>query len=263
MQHRRFRIWPALLVFGVLIALVTVAPVAVGASGLDVSFGTATGGGRTIVVSGNGFAPGERVTITGFANDSSIVNFPDAATNPIGAFDMTIVYNPSVFRLKAVGQLTGITAFADVGTVFGTPPGFVPPIPRINPCALFDTFYYYTSCPGVYNGYYNGYYPGYTFAPGGVPIVGGVPVTTAPAVGSGTATVGTPVTITATGFAANETVSATATGPDGKATQIGSAPASGDGTVSITITFPSAGNWQVAAHGQTSQKDVINRYTVS
>ena len=39
MQQRRFRIWPALLIFGVLLTLATVAPVAVGATALSVSFG--------------------------------------------------------------------------------------------------------------------------------------------------------------------------------------------------------------------------------
>lgn len=269
MQYGRFRIWPALIVFGVLLALVTVAPVAVGASGLDVSFGTSASGQKTIVVSGNGFAPGERVTITGFANDNSTVTFPVATANAIGAFDMTENFNPSVFRLKAVGQLTGITAFADVGPVAGTPPGFVPPYPHLGPCAIFDTGFFYNSCPGAsgflpgFSGFPYGfgfpYGPGYGLVPGVVPVPAPAPAA-APA---SSATVGTPVTITATGFTPNETVSAWATGPDGNVTQIGSAPASADGTVTITIAFPAAGNWQVTTHGQTSGKEVVNRYTVS
>jgi hypothetical protein len=260
MQQRRFRIWPALLVFGVLLTLVTVAPLSVGATDLNISFGAGASGGRTLTLSGNGFAPGERVTITGFANDGSNVNYPDATTNQIGAFDTTVAYNPSVYRVQAVGQLTGITAFADVGPASGTPPGFVPPFPRVNPCDLFDTRYYYAACPGA--SYYPGLYVGAPFAPGGAPIYGVAPAPPPPA-SSAAATVGTPVTVTATGFAPNETVSAWATGPDGTVTQIGSTPASADGTVTITITFPSAGNWQVTAHGQTSQKEVINRYTAS
>jgi hypothetical protein len=264
MQQRRFRIWPALLIFGVLLTLATIAPVTVGATALSVSFGAATGGGSTLVVNGNGFGPGERVTITGLANGNSTVNFPDTTANPIGAFNVTFPANSSVYRLVAVGQMTGITAIADTGPAVGTPPGFVPPIPHTNPCDVFDTPFYYAGCPGA--SYYPGLYTGYPFAPGGVPIYSGTPAPApapAPAATGTAATVGTPVAVTATGFTPNETVSAWVTGPDGNVTQIGSAPAAADGTVTITITFPSAGTWQVTAHGQTSQKEVVNRYTAA
>jgi len=36
-----------------------------------------------------------------------------------------------------------------------------------------------------------------------------------------------------------------------------------DGTVTISLTFPAAGNWQITAHGQSSNKDFVTRYTVS
>ena len=45
--------------------------------------------------------------------------------------------------------------------------------------------------------------------------------------------------------------------------QVGSAQAAADGTVTISLTFPAAGKWQITAHGQTSGKDVVTYYTVS
>jgi len=272
MQQRRIRIWPALLVFGALIALVTIAPTAVGATSLNLQFTTA-GGQRALDLSGSGFGPGEKITMTGLKNDNSIVNYPDAIGNPIGAFEVFIPYDPNVFRIKASGQLTGITTLVDVGPVAGTPPGFVPPYPRLDACYYFDTGFYWNSCPGasLSGGYVSvpGYVygPGYTLVPGaGVPAPAPVPAPVpvpAPAPSGTAATVGTAVTITAVGFTPNETVSAWITAPDTSVTQIGTAPASADGTVSISVTFPSAGTWQVTAHGQTSGKDVINRYAVT
>ncbi len=268
MLRQRLRVWPALLVFGVLLALVTVVPQAVGASGLQVQFSNANGQ-KTLMLVGNGFGPGEKVTISGFTTDNQNAYFPDVTADAIGGFTAQVSYQPSVFRVKASGQLTGITALADVGATAGTPPGFVPSYPRLGPCAYFDTGYYYNSCPGAGyfgSGFVNG--PGYVYGPGivtnpaPVPAPAPAPVP-APAPGTGTATVGQAVTFTLGGFTTNETVSASVTAPDASVAQIGSAQAAADGTVTIQITFPAAGAWQVVAHGQTSGKDVVTRYTVS
>lgn len=262
MHHRRFRIWPALIGLGILLALGTVAPVAVGASDINVSFGTGAGNQRVLILSGHGFAPGEQITLTGLVSDGSTVNFPAATGNGIGGFDATIPFNPGVFRIRAVGQLTGITSFVDVGDIAGVPPGFLGRYPALGPCALGGGGYFYNSCAFGYGPFFPGYAglygPAYVYAPGTTAVQ---PPATTPA--TGTATVGTPVTVTAGGFTPNESVSAWVTGPDGNVTQIGSAPAAADGTVTISVTFPSAGNWQVTAHGQSSQKDVVSRYTVS
>ena len=270
MLRQRLRVWPALLVFGVLLALVTVAPQAVGASGLQVQFSNANGQ-KALTLVGNGFGPSEKVTLSGFTTDNQNAYFPDVTANAIGGFTAQVYYQPSVFRVKASGQLTGITVLADVGATAGTPPGFVPSYPRLGPCSYFDTGYYYNSCPGAGYfgpGFVNG--PGYVYGPGIVtnpvpapaPAPAPVPVA-APAPGTGTATVGQAVTFTIGGFTANETVSASVTAPDASVAQIGSAQAAADGTVTIQITFPAAGAWQVTAHGQTSGKDVVTRYTVS
>lgn len=272
MQRRRYRISPALLILGVLLTLCVVAPTAVGATELNIQFTVTQNGQKGITLSGNGFGPGEKISLSGFVNNGQTVQLPDAVGNAIGAFDMTIAYNPSVFRIKASGQLTGLTTFADVGPVAGTPPGFAPPYPRYGPCYYFDTGYYYNSCPAGYafNPFYG--YGGVPVpvaatnpAPAPAPAPAAAPVAnSAPTAGYGTvATVGQAVTITATGFTANEQVAASVTDPSGAVTQIGMAPASPDGAVSITITFPASGNWQITAHGQTSGKDVVNRYAVN
>ncbi|MGI8690376.1 MAG: hypothetical protein ACR2M3_17490 [Thermomicrobiales bacterium] len=265
-MQRPFRGWPALLVFGVLLALVTIAPQAVGASGLQVQFSNANGQ-KTLVLVGNGFAPGEKVTISGFTADNQTASFPDTTADAIGGFSTQIPYQSSVYRVKVSGQLTGITVLADVGAVAGTPPGFLPAYPRLGPCYYFDTGYYYNSCPSA--GFFG---PGYAYNPGvvinpapaPVPVPAPAPVPVpAPASGTGTATAGQPVTFSVGGFTPNETVSASVTAPDASVAQIGSAQAAADGTVTISLTFPAAGNWQITAHGQSSSKDVVTRYTVS
>ncbi len=269
-MQQRFWSWSALLVFGVLLALVTIAPQAVGASGLQVQFSNANGQ-KALILVGNGFAPGENVTISGFTTDNQPASFPDVTTDAIGGFSTQIPYQPSVYRVKASGQLTGITVLADVGPVAGTPPGFLPAYPRLGPCYYFDTGYYYNSCPGAgFFGSGYGYDPGIVInpappsAPAPVPAPSPAPATVpAPASGTGTATAGQPVTFSVGGFTPNETVSASITAPDASMGQIGSAQAAADGTVTISLTFPAAGNWQIAAHGQSSNKDVVTRYTVS
>jgi len=257
MQQRRYRIGPALLIVGVLLTLLTVAPTAVGATELNIRFGgTAAGGQQSLVLSANGFGPGELVSITGLVSDGRIAQYPDVATNGIGGFDVGIAYEPAVFRIRAVGQLTGITAFADVGPVTGTPPGFLPPYSRLGPCDIFDTGFFYNSCPGA-----SGFGSGVVFQPIYGPTV---PVVVAPGTGSpATATVNTPITFTLTGFAPGEQVSAFATGPDASVRQIGAAAANADGSVTVTVTFPSAGQWTVTAKGQSSQKQTVTGFTVA
>lgn len=281
MQLRRYRIWPALLVFGVLFALVAVAPQSVGATGLSVRGGTTTSGQKVFVLSGNGFGPGETITVTGIQNDGSTATFPNVTANAIGAFDSSVPYNSNVFRIKASGQLTAITALADVGPVFGTPPGFVPTYPTLGPCSYaytYNTYCGFGYLPGYSPGYYApgyspSYYPGSAALPA-PPVTGSAPATTTttttvPVPTSGTAPTnattvpaGQAVSVPAGGFAAGENVTASVTAPNGQVTQIGSAPAANDGTVTITITFPSAGTWQVTAQGQTSGKSVVATYNV-
>jgi hypothetical protein len=75
-------------------------------------------------------------------------------------------------------------------------------------------------------------------------------------------TTGQQVVATIDGFTAGETVTASVTGPNGQSLQIGSAPAAQDSSVTVTLSFPSTGTWQLTVHGQTSNKNVVNSYTV-
>ncbi|MHB8644851.1 MAG: hypothetical protein ACYDAR_03555 [Thermomicrobiales bacterium] len=256
-MQRRFRVRPALLIFALLLTLVAVAPQAVGASGLQVQFTVNPGGQKALTLLGNGFAPGENVTIVGFTNDNQTAYFPDTTADAIGAFSVQIYYQPSVYRIQVTGQLTGIRVVADVGAGTGTPPGFVPPYPTPPLCRAFGTGFFFI-CPTA---------P--LFGPGYVPIATTTTVPApppmlppAPAPGANTTTVGQSVTFSISGFTANETVAAWVTAPDASVTPIGSTQAA-DGSITIVISFPSAGNWQVTAHGQSSGIEVVTGYTVS
>jgi hypothetical protein len=76
------------------------------------------------------------------------------------------------------------------------------------------------------------------------------------------ATVGQQVTTTVGGFAPGEMVTAVVTGPNNQSVVIGSAPAASDGTVTVSLTFPSAADWKLTLKGQASGKTVVNLYIV-
>ncbi len=128
--------------------------------------------------------------------------------------------------------------------------------------ALGYPFYGY---PGFYNLPYG--YPPYPVGyPGYVPYVyapqPAVPVVTATIVSGRVVTVGQQVSSTMDGFTAGETVTASVTAPNGQVMQIGSAAAAADGSVTVSLTFSSAGTWTLTAHGGTSNKTVTDSYTV-
>ncbi len=128
--------------------------------------------------------------------------------------------------------------------------------------------YYYGSAP-FYNVAYGfpRYYGYYGYAnPYINPYVSYVPAGTASVSGSivsgRTAGVNQSVSVTLGGFTPGEAVAASITAPNGQITQIGSAAAAADGTVTVTATFPSTGSWQITVKGQTSGKSVVTPYTV-
>lgn len=251
MQQRWYRMWPVLLVFGAILAVLTVAPVTVGATDLNVSTGTGPDGRTAIILAGNGFGPGEPITITGYTDSGQLAQFPSTTANAIGAFQTTLYFQQNVRRLQATGQLTGITALKDVGPVWIQPPGFVPIYPRLSPCAYFEGGYYWGFCA-----------PAFTYAPNyGVPVAPAAPATTTTT--GNPAKVGQAVSIPAAGFNASETVLVTLTGPDGKTTAGTSTQADASGNATVSVTFPSAGNWTVTIKGQTSGKQGTIQYTVS
>lgn len=250
MRQRWYRVWPALLVFGAILAVLAVAPVSVGATDLNISSGTGANGQSALVLAGNGFGPGEAITITGYMYSGQTTQLPGATANAIGAFQTTVVPQQGVVRIQATGQLSGLTAFADVGPVAVQPPGFVPIYPRLSPCAYFEGGYYWAYCAPAFYG------PGY-----GVPAA---PATPAPPAATGnSAKVGQAVSIPAAGFNANETVLVTLTGPNGQTTQGTSTQADASGNATVTVTFTSAGNWTVTIKGQASGKLGTIQYTVS
>jgi len=91
-----------------------------------------------------------------------------------------------------------------------------------------------------------------------------VPSPSSGATASGTqAAIGTPVTFFGNGFTAHEAISAWETGPDGKVTALPGFHADNTGAFTDSVTFPSAGNWQVTAHGHDSAREVIGHYAVT
>jgi hypothetical protein len=260
MRQRWYRMWPVLLVSGVILAVLAVAPLTVGATDLSVSTGQGPNGQTAIILAGNGFGPGEPITITGYTLDGHVAQFPGTTGNSIGAFQTTLSFQPGVVRLQATGQLTGITALKDVGPAWVQPPGFVPIYPRLSPCDYFEGGYYWGYCaPAFY---------GPTYGPPPAPPAPPAPAaTTQPTQPTTTTTnmakVGQAVAIPAAGFNAGETVLVTLTDATGKATPGASTQADANGNATITVTFPSAGNWTVMIKGQASGKQGTIQYSVS
>jgi hypothetical protein len=129
---------------------------------------------------------------------------------------------------------------------------------------------YYPTPPYAYGYPYHPYYPYYPYS---VPYVqpyayapqpqpAPAPAVSATIVSGRSASTGQQVAAVVDGFTPGETVTASVTGPNGQTLQIGSAPAASDGSVTVTLSFPSAGTWQVTVHGQTSAKNVVSTYTV-
>jgi hypothetical protein len=99
-----------------------------------------------------------------------------------------------------------------------------------------------------------------------IPTTSTTPPTTTTAAGTivtgYSATSGQQVTATVGGFTPGESVTAGVRSPNGQTAQIGSAPAAADGTVTVSLSFPSTGDWTLGLKGQTSGKTVANIYVV-
>ena len=105
----------------------------------------------------------------------------------------------------------------------------------------------------------------YQVGAAGSATTGTAPVGPGSAVGSNAPQValGSPVTVSATGFTAGEAVSFWETGPDSTVTPLSSVVADTNGAVSTSVTFATAGYWQVTAHGQTSAHEIVSAYNVT
>ena len=88
--------------------------------------------------------------------------------------------------------------------------------------------------------------------------------TTSAALPPGTlpAAIGSPVTFSSTGFTASEHISLWETAPDSTVIPLAGTGTDSLGGFTVSVTFPTAGLWQVTAHGVTSLKEVIGRYSV-
>jgi hypothetical protein len=64
------------------------------------------------------------------------------------------------------------------------------------------------------------------------------------------------------GFRVGEIVSLWTTAPDASVAPLNSTTADSQGTISVNVSFPTAGTWGVTAHGQTSGVEVIGTYAV-
>ena len=74
--------------------------------------------------------------------------------------------------------------------------------------------------------------------------------------------IGAPVTFSGTGFAANEAISLWTTNPSSAVTPLGGIGSDGNGAFTTTVTFPTAGQWEITAHGTTSAKEIVGTYAV-
>lgn len=252
MQLRMYPVRPVLLVFGALLALAAIAPAAVGATGLSVSTAAGADGRTVFTLSGNGFGPLEPITITGYTDTGALVTFPGTTANSIGAFQTALPIAANVRRLQATGQLSGITALEDVGAIGYTPPGFLPPYPRLPACAYYEGGYYWSTCAPA------AVVPGY----GLVPAAPLTPPTTPANPAATTVQIGNPVTFPVSGLNANEAVTVTLAYPDGRTMAGPGATADASGNANITVSFPSAGLWTVTVKGTASGKQGSTQFNV-
>jgi len=211
------------------------APVS-GASGTSPSSGATTTGtqvgiGTPVTFSGTGFTANEAISAWEAGPDGKVTALPGFHADTSGAFTTSVSF-PSAgqWQVTAQGVASGykvITPFA-VGTAGST-------------------------ASPVANG----------------PAAGAPPITTTGTVGgsgfNGTpANIGAVVSFSGSGFTANEVISVWETPPDNSPVRaLSSIQADTTGAFTDSVTFPSAGNWQVTAHGHSSAREVIGRYAVT
>ncbi len=97
--------------------------------------------------------------------------------------------------------------------------------------------------------------------------VGGAAAAPAPVpTGAGTTgtsvAVGAPTTFSGTGMTANEAIAVWETAPDSTVSALPDSAADATGAFAIGVTFPTAGQWQVTAHGKSSGKEKVGIFQV-
>lgn len=210
---------------------VPAAPVTTPSSGAPPSTAPQVGAGAPVTFTGSGFTANETITARETPpGGGAPTSLPNLQADSSGAFTTSVSF-PSAgqWQVTAQGSVSGhkvISAFT-VGTA------------------------------------------GIAVSPVSGPVTGVPPVPgTAGSAGfNGTAaSIGTPVTFSGTGFNAIEAISLWMTPPATDASPVTPLPGiqtDGTGGFTVQVTFPTAGNWQVTAHGHDSAHEVIGRYTVT
>jgi hypothetical protein len=187
---------------------------------------TSVGVGASVPFTGTGFAPNEALSVWENAPDGTIVPLTGVQTDGSGAFTISVSF-------PSAGAWTVTAHSINTGKEF------------LGSYAVGTTSSTTTS-----------------------------PTTTAPILGapaapsSGATAQGTSVAVSAfttfsgTGFNANEVISAWETGPDSAVTALPGLQADGNGAFTESVSFPTAGQWQVTAHGITSGHEVITPFAV-
>jgi len=178
--------------------------------------------GASTVFAGNGFSPSEALSFWETGPDGTVVPLGGAQTDSNGGFTFTVSF-------PSAGSWTVTAHSINSGhEVTGT-------------YAVGST----TTAPTTTT----------TTNIGSTTTSGATPYGTAAGVGS-------PVSFTGNGFAANESISLWETGPDSSVIPLTGTDSDSKGTFGISVTFPTAGNWQITAHGKTTSKETIGRYAV-
>ncbi|MDQ2788036.1 MAG: hypothetical protein M3Y58_23910 [Chloroflexota bacterium] len=225
-QHRHGRI--IFFSFAVAIALVLAMATWVAADTTPTSVGVNT----PVTFTGTGFAPNESLAIWITGADNNPLTQGGTQSDGSGAFTTSVTFPASgTWTATAHSDNTGKEFVGNytVGTTSGTT---IPPIP---------------GTPAI------------------PPPVGTSPVTSPASGATATGTqvgIGAPVTFSGTGFMANEAISVWETGPDGKVTALPGLHADTTGAFTTSVSFPSAGQWQVTAQGAASSHQVITPFAV-
>lgn len=232
MPERRLSGRLMVLGFGLIIALALALPAWAAAADTTTSGTPATVSGAptpvgvnaSIVFSGNGFDPNEFLSVWITAPDGTSMVLPGSQADANGGFSVTVSFSSTGQWQATAHSIASGKEVTGTYAVGATTTTTTSPVTGTAPTD--------TSASG-------------TAAPGALP-----------------AGIGAPVTFSDSGFTANETISLWETAPDNKVTSLPQTQADGNGAFSASVTFPSAGQWQVTAQGVTSGKKVIRRYAV-
>lgn len=180
--------------------------------------------GASVNFTGNGFAPNESLSIWQIGPDGTVVPLTGIQTDGSGGFTISTSF-PSAGQWQVTAHsISSGKEFVSSYTAGGTTSTTTGAVP---------------------------------VASGTVPS-SGVPSSTAPQVGAGSS-----VAFTGSGFTANETIATWETPPGGGGpTALPNVQADSSGAFTTSVSFPSAGQWQVTAHGVTSGHEIISAYTV-